>query len=119
VAVYHLGFRADGTLLVTAPTTSSHQPIYAIAPDGSTSLFYRGLGRPQGMAFDVDGNLYVAASLHGDRGIVRITPEGSAELVVAGNDLVGLCFLDDGCCALATHSTIFHADLGVEGRPLL
>ena len=32
VAFYHLCFRADGVLLVTAPTTSSHQPIYAIAP---------------------------------------------------------------------------------------
>ncbi len=119
VAFYHLCFRSDGTLLVTAPTTSSHQPIYAIAPDGSPSIFFQGLGRPQGMAFDVDDNLYVAASLQGDRGIVRITPEGQAERVVAGNDLVGLCFLEDGCCALATNSTIFHADLGIEGRPLL
>jgi hypothetical protein len=119
VAFYHLCFRADGVLLVTAPTTSSHQPIYAIDPDGTTTTFFRGLGRPQGMAFDLDGNLYVAASLHGDRGIVRITPEGRAELVVAGNDLVGLCFLEDGCCALATNTTIFHTDLGIEGRPLL
>ncbi len=119
MAFYHLCFRADGTLLVTAPTTSSHQPIYAIDPQGSITTFFRGLGRPQGMAFDIDGNLYVAASLQGDRGIVRITPAGVAELVVSGNDLIGLCFLDDGCCALATHSTIYHADLGVEGRPLL
>jgi hypothetical protein len=123
VAFYHLCFRADGVLLVTAPTTSSHQPIYAINPDGATTVFFRGLGRPQGMAFDVDGNLYVAASLQGQRGIVRIghsaTGPLEAELVVAGNDLVGLCFLDDGCCALATNSTLFHADLGIEGRPLV
>jgi hypothetical protein len=119
VAFYHLCFRADGTLLVTAPTTSSHQPIYAIDPDGEKSIFFRGLGRPQGMAFDVDENLYVAASLQGRRGVVRITPSAEAELVVTGNDLIGLCFLDDGCAALATHSTLFHTDLGVEGRPLL
>ncbi len=124
VAFYHLCFRADGVLLVTAPTTSSNQPIYAIDPDGATTVFYRGLGRPQGMALDVDGNLYVAASLHGHRGIVRIwksltTSTMQAELLVAGNDLVGLCFLDDGCCALATNSTIFDADLGIEGHPLV
>jgi streptogramin lyase len=123
VAFYHLCFRDDGTLLVTAPTTSSHQAIYAVSPHGDTTIFYRGLGRPQGMALDVDDNLYVAASLHGDRGIVRITPgrpgsQPEAELIVAGNDLVGLCFLDDGCAALATHSTIFHTDLGIEGRRL-
>lgn len=124
VAFYHLCFRSDGVLMVTAPTTSSNQPIYAIDPHGNTTVFYRGLGRPQGMAFDVDGNLYVAASLHGHRGIVRIwnskeTNAPEAELTVAGNDLVGLCFLDDGCCALATNNTIFHADLGIEGLPLL
>lgn len=124
VAFYHLCFRTDGVLLVTAPTTSSNQPIYAIDPDGATTIFFRGLGRPQGMAFDLEGNLYVAASLRGQRGIVRIwksltTSNMEAELLVAGNDLVGLCFLDDGCCALATNSTIFHADLGIEGRPLI
>jgi len=119
VAAYHLAFRDDGALLVTAPTTSSNQPIYAIAADGTTSVFYRGLGRPQGMAFDVDSNLYVAASLNGRRGIVQITPAGKAELVLAGNDLVGLCFLDDGCAALATHTVLFHADLGIQGRPLI
>jgi hypothetical protein len=74
------------------------------------------------MAFDVDGNLYVAASLHGDRGIVRISASAEgpreAELTVAGNDLVGLCFLDDGCAALATANALFHTDLGIEGRAL-
>jgi hypothetical protein len=119
VAFYHLCFRGDGVLLVTAPTTSSNQGIYAIDPDGNMTTFFRGLGRPQGMAFDADDNLYVAASLHGNRGIIRITPEAEAEVVVAGNDLVGLCFLDDGCAALATATTIFHTDLGIEGRPLV
>jgi hypothetical protein len=119
VAFYHLCFRDDGVLLVTAPTTSSNQAIYAIDPDGTTTTFFSGLGRPQGMAFDEDGNLYVAASLHGDRGIIRITPAAEAELIVAGNDLVGLCFLDDGCAALATNNTIFHTDLGIHGRPLI
>jgi hypothetical protein len=128
VAFYHLCFAPDGHLLVTAPTTSSNQPIHSIDPDGTATIYFQGLGRPQGMAFDIDGNLYVAASLHGERGIVRIwasqtEPSGKAErkaeLTVAGNDLVGLCFLDDGCVALAAHTTLFHADLGIQGRPLI
>ena len=123
-AFYHLCFRPDGALMVTTPTFSSHQSIYAIDPHGNTTTYYRGLGRPQGMAFDVDGNLYVAASLRGHRGIVRLwdsreTNATEAELIVAGNDLIGLCFLDDGCAALATNTTIFHADLGIEGLPLI
>jgi DNA-binding beta-propeller fold protein YncE len=119
VAAYHLAFRDDGTLLVTAPTTSSNQSIYAIDPDGNTTVFYRGLGRPQGMALDCDDNVYVAASLHGQRGIVRIDADARAELVVSGNDLVGLCFLEDGCAALATNTTLFHIDLGIQGRLLI
>ncbi len=120
VAAYHLAFRNDGTLLVTAPTTSSHQPIYAIDPDGETTLFHTGLGRPQGLALDVDDHVYVAASLNGRRGIIRITSDGKhAELLVSGNDLVGLCFLEDGCAALATGSTVFHVDLGITGRALV
>jgi DNA-binding beta-propeller fold protein YncE len=118
VAAYHLAFRDDGTLLVTAPTTSSHHPIYAIDPDGATTVFYQGLGRPQGMAFDVAGNLYVAASLGGRAGIVRIDNLRHAELFIAGSDLIGLCFLDDGCAALAASNTLFHVDLNIQGRPL-
>lgn len=118
VAAYHLAFRDDGTLVVTAPTTSSHHPIYAIDPDGTKSVFYRGLGRPQGMALDASGNLYVAASLEGRSGIVRIDSLRNAELFIAGSELVGLCFLDDGCAALASGSTLFHVDLGIQGRPL-
>ena len=47
-------------------------------------MFYRGLGRPQGMAFDDEGRLYVAASLGGRKGVVRITPDREAELFLSG-----------------------------------
>jgi sugar lactone lactonase YvrE len=119
IAAYHLAFNDEGTLFVTGPTTSSNQAIYAIDRDGEKTVFYQGLGRAQGMAFDVDGNLYVAASLKGQRGIVRITPRREASLAVAGNDLVGLAFLEDGCAALATKNALYHVALDVEGRKLV
>jgi len=118
MAAYHLAFNASGTLFVTGPTTSSNQAIHAIAPDGTTSVFYHGLGRAQGMAFDVDDNLYVAASLHGQRGIVRLTPRGEASLAVSGSNIVGVAFLEDGCAALATRDALYHIALDVEGRQL-
>jgi sugar lactone lactonase YvrE len=118
-AAYHLAFNDEGTLFVAGPTTSSNQSIYAIDRDGRTTVFYQGLGRAQGMAFDVDGNLYVAASLHGQRGIVRITPRREASLAVSGNNLVGLAFLDDGCAALATRDALYHVALDIEGRRLV
>jgi hypothetical protein len=104
---------------VTGPTTSSNQAIYAIDRDGEKTVFYQGLGRAQGMAFDVEGNLYVAASLHGQRGIVKITPAREATLALSGNDLVGLAFLEDGCAALATKNALYHVDLEIEGRRLV
>ncbi len=119
MAAYHLAFNSKGTLLVSGPTTSSSQLIHAIDRDGNITVFYKGLGRAQGMAFDVEDNLYVAASLHGRRGIVRINPRRDAELIVSGSNLVGLTFLEDGCAALATRNALFHIELGIEGRPLV
>ncbi|HZY61746.1 MAG TPA: gluconolaconase [Edaphobacter sp.] len=118
IAAYHLAFNDEGVLFVSGPTTSSNQAIHAIDRDGNTTVFYQGLGRAQGMAFDAEGNLYVAASLHGRRGIVRITPEREASLAVSGQNLVGLAFLEDGCAALATRDALYHIDLGIEGRSL-
>jgi len=118
IAAYHLAFDDGGTLYVTGPTTSSNQAIHAIDRDGNTSVFYQGLGRAQGMAFDVESNLYVAASLHGRRGIVKITPSREASLVVSGHNLVGLAFVEDGCAVLATRDSLFHVALDIEGRIL-
>src|SRR5208282_3906093 len=74
IAAYHLAFSPTGELYVAGPTTSSYDRIVRINRQGEVSLFYRGLGRPQGLAFDREGRLYVAASLNGRRGVARITP---------------------------------------------
>jgi sugar lactone lactonase YvrE len=118
IAAYHLAFNNEGTLFVTGPTTSSNQAVYAIDRSGHASAFYRGLGRAQGIALDTAGNLYVAASLRGQRGIVRITPQREASLALSGNNLVGLAFLEDGMAALATKDALYHVAMDVEGRPL-
>jgi streptogramin lyase len=119
VAAYHLAFAPDGALYVTGPTTSSFDAVYAVDPHGSVSMFYRGLGRPQGLAFDAVGNLYVAASLAGKRGIVKITPDQKASLVVAGQNLVGLAFTRTGGAVLATTNSVFHLTWGVQPLPLI
>ena len=118
IAAYHLAFNSAG-LFVTGPTTSSNQAIHAIDRDGNTTVFYQGLGRAQGMAFDVDDNLYVAASLRGQRGIIRITPRHEASLTISGNNLIGLAFLEDGNAALATRDALYHVSLDIEGRKLI
>ena len=115
IAAYHLAFGLDGTLFVTAPSTSSFDSIYAIDQAGVVRVYYRGLGRPQGLAFDVAGNVYVSASLHGTRGIVCITPAGEASLVLAGSGIVGLAFVPGGNAILAANGAVYDVPLGIEG----
>ncbi len=85
---------------------------------GEVSTFFRGLGRPQGLAFDRKGNLYVTASFQGRRGVVRISPDARAELVLGGSGLVGLSLLPGHRAILATSGALFTVDWEVEGLPL-
>jgi hypothetical protein len=119
MAAYHLAFHPSGDLYVTGPTTSSYDRIYRISQGGEVSVFYRGLGRPQGMAFDRESNLYLTASLGGRRGVVRITPEGHAEHVLSGSALVGLALLPSGRAIIAANNALFTLDWDVHGLPLL
>jgi sugar lactone lactonase YvrE len=118
VAAYHLAMGANDTLYVTAPTLSSNDAIWAIEPNGDTRAWYTGLGRPQGLALDKDGNVYLAACLHGRRGLVRVTAQGEASLVVAGSNLIGVAFSPLGTTVLATSEAVYDVDLGVEGLSL-
>src|ERR1700733_5905936 len=116
IAAYHLAFGPDDYLYVTGPTTSSFDSVHRISRDGHVETFYRGLGRPQGMAFDAAGNLYVAASLGGRRGVVRIAPDAQAELFLSGPGIVGLAFSPAKSLILATNNSIYRVDVGIEGR---
>jgi sugar lactone lactonase YvrE len=118
MAAYHLAFHPNGDLFVTGPTTSSFDRVYKITPAGEVDVFFRGLGRPQGMAFDRRGNLYVAGSLGGKRGVARVTPNGAAEFVLGGNNIAGLALDPSGRAYVATNNALYSLDWDVEGLPL-
>ncbi len=118
ISAYHLAVGTGGTLFVTGPTLSSNDAIWAIEPNGDTRVWYRGLGRPQGLAVSKEGDIYVAACVRGRRGIVRVTPQGEASLVLSGSSLVGLAFSPLGTVVLATNQAVYDVDLGVEGLML-
>jgi hypothetical protein len=104
--------------MVTGPTLSSNDAIWTIDPHGEIRTWYRGLGRPQGLALGNDGNVYLAACLHGRRGLVRVSPTGEAAVVVAGPNLVGIAFSPLGTAILATNDAVYDVDIGVEALPV-
>ena len=72
----------------------------------------------QGLAFDVQGNLYVAASYAGKRGLVRITPDAKASLAISGPQIVGIAFAPGKSAVVTTTTSVYRLALGIEGMPL-
>lgn len=91
VAAFHLARGADG-LYVASPTLSPRDAIYRVSFAGEVSVVHSGFGRPQGLAFDPDGELYVVEALAGVSGVYRVPRDGTPELVVSGPRLVGVAF---------------------------
>lgn len=116
VSAYHMAFGPEGSLFLTAPGLCSHDVVYRVDTSGDVGIFFKGLGRPQGLAMDSDGNIYVAACLEGRHGIVKISVDGAtAEMFVAGMGVVGLCFTRSGEMVVATADAVFSIDAGIDG----
>ncbi len=116
VSAYHIAFDNFGNLMVAAPGLSSFDSIYLVNKFGEVSNYFRGLGRPQGLAFDKDNNLYIAACLQGRRGIIKITPEKNAELFVAGMNVIGLCLSKKGEMIVATNDSVYRLPVEIQGN---
>ena len=107
VAAFHLAIGPDRSLYVTGPTLSSYDPLYRIDPDGTITTAYARFGRPQGLAFDANGALYVVEALAGASGLYRVSAEKDPELVLAGPGLVGVAFDPGGNIVVASNETAY------------
>jgi sugar lactone lactonase YvrE len=111
IAAFHLAFGPDGSLFVTAPTLDPRDSVYRISPSGDVDVFYEGFGRPQGLAFDDGGRLYVADAIAGSGGLYRFAADGTGpELLISSGGLVGLAFGPNGAIAVASGDTVFRFD---------
>jgi sugar lactone lactonase YvrE len=107
VAAFHLAFDRQGNLFVTNPSMSGYDTIHRITPEGEIQAFVTDLGRPQGMAFDHQDNLYVVSHFRGDAGILKITPQREVSHVVSGVNLVGLALDALGHLLVVSTSAVY------------
>jgi hypothetical protein len=119
VAAFHLAFGPDDHLYVTGPTLSARDPVYRVGLDGSIEVRQHGFGRPQGLAFDAQGHLYVVDALAGGSAVYRLRAGGGAEpeRVVLGGGLIGLAFDPLGGVVFVSPDTAYRLDVDVRGRP--
>jgi sugar lactone lactonase YvrE len=117
VAAFHLAMGPDDHLYVTGPTLGPYDHVYNINPrTQEVADLYGGFGRPQGLAFDSQGALYVVEALAGWSGLYRLRAEGKPELVLAGLGLVGVAFDPTGGLVVASNDTAYRLDVPI--RPL-
>jgi sugar lactone lactonase YvrE len=117
IAAFHLAFGPDDRLYVTGPTLNTHDAIYRISADGVVETWGGRYGRPQGLAFDAAGHLYVVDALAGASALyrVRLDAPGVGELMLSGGPLIGLAFDPHGGIALAATETVYRLSVGIRG----
>ena len=107
VAAFHLAWGPDNALYVSAPTLSNEDPIYRVDSGGAAVPHAGPFERPQGLAFDAAGRLFVAAGQGGRRGVFLVEGPARARRVVAGANLVGLAFAPAGDCLITSTSALY------------
>jgi sugar lactone lactonase YvrE len=89
VSAYHLAVDTHDVIYATGPTLATQDSVYRISQDGEVEVYFKGFGRPQGLAFDAKGRLQVTGSYRGRKGVYTFE-DGSLEHTVATPMLVGL-----------------------------
>ena len=114
VSAYHIVIDEKDSCYVSGPTLSTRDSIYRISREGEVEVYFRGFGRPQGMAFDDQGDLQIAASHKGRKGIFTIR-DGTVEQTIAAPMLIGLAHdLENNRLYMVNNSSLFLFDWSLQ-----
>jgi hypothetical protein len=114
LAAFHLAMGSGDTLYVTGPTMATYDHVYRVDRQGAVSVVSSEFGRPQGLAVDQGGTLYVVDALAGGAGLYRVRAGAPRELMVAASALVGVAIDPRGGLVLASNDTIYRLDSGLR-----
>lgn len=114
VAAFHLAAGPDDRLYVAAPTLSPYDSVYRIDRTGQIEVVSSQFGRPQGLAFDANGALYVVEALAGASGLYRVHEDGSLEHLLAAGGLVGVALDPRGGLVVASGETAYRLEVNLR-----
>jgi hypothetical protein len=111
VVAYHLAIGRDDDLFLAAPTFDTCDRVYRVSRLGDVHVVSTEFGRPQGLACDSAGDLYVSEAVAGGAGLYRVREGQPRELVMAASALVGVAFDPRGGLVVASNDTVYRLDV--------
>jgi sugar lactone lactonase YvrE len=88
-----------------------------VSPAGAVERFAEGFGRPQGLAFDSEGSLYVVDAVAGSSAVYRLRADRPDEktCVLSGGALLGIAFDPRGGLVVSSSETVYRLSVGLRG----
>jgi sugar lactone lactonase YvrE len=118
IAAFHLAMGPDACLYATAPTFGTYDRVYRISRDGEVSTVSSDFGRPQGLAVDDQGDVYVVDAVAGGSGLYRLREGHARELVLSAPALVGVVLDPRGGLVVSSSDTAYRLDVPVKPFPV-
>jgi len=118
---------ADGSAVILAESWTNRLWRFAIAADGSIGprelwAEFDHDGGPDGMAFDANGDLYVAHSFAGHVDVVDASGQVAEQILIPGLQVTNVAFGgDDNMTLVVTEvetGSVYRARMNVAGQPL-
>lgn len=114
MAAFHLAAGPDGCLYVTGPTFGTYDHVYRIDRLGTLEILAAGFGRPQGIAVDDQGHVYVVDAIAGRAGLYRLLPGGQRVVMLAAPALVGVALDPRGGLVVSSNDTAYRLDVPIK-----